>query len=263
MGILNKLVSFAVGIPSFTVLMVASVWMQQWGNTSPNSCKLAETFINDYFCFHSGSLDRLKVLPNICPQFTANLMTAIADNYFGVTKKEFLFPPKRLLNIIIFWISNHSSLCTAAQEKAAILPPGAIAMDAVTPIAGLLKWCVLAPIYKEDSAEYSRLHLALLNSILEIPRSSPPKAIYAQHLAYCINPILTYAGDLKTKQELKLNQILSESALQMSLDRFAQAIQVAYSMCSIYGHVDDFFNQLKQLPFNKSLNIVINTYKKE
>lgn len=158
-------------------------------------------------------------------------------------------------------ISNNSSLCIAAQQRQAALPPGAIAMEATTPIAGLLKWCILAPIYKQDVNLYSRLHLALLNGILEVPRTTPPKAIYAQHLAHSINPILMYVNDLKNKQELKLDQILNEDCLQLSLDRFAQAVQVAYSVNSIYGHVDDLFNQLKQLPFNKLLSIVINTYK--
>ncbi|KAJ8938353.1 hypothetical protein NQ318_000145 [Aromia moschata] len=95
---------------------------------------------------------------------------------------------------------------------------------------GLLKWCILAPIYKQDSVAYSNLHLALLNNILEIPRTNPPKAIYAQNLACCISPILGYVNDLKNKHELKLDQILNEDSLQLSLDRLAQAIQVAYSV---------------------------------
>lgn len=105
LGILSKLVSVAVGIPSQTILMMASVWMQQLGNTSLNCCKLAESLVQDYFYFSPHSTERLKNLPNISPQFTANLMTAMSENYFAVSKRELLFPPKNLLEIITFWVS--------------------------------------------------------------------------------------------------------------------------------------------------------------
>ncbi|KAJ8919662.1 hypothetical protein NQ315_006190 [Exocentrus adspersus] len=260
LGILSKLVSVGMGIPSQTILMMASVWMQQLGSFSQNSCKLAESLVQDYFYFSPESTERLKSLPSMCPQFTANFMTAISENYFSMSRREVSCPPKNLLEILKYWISNNYSLCIAAQQRPAVLPPGAIAMEPTTPIAGLLKWCILAPIYKQDINLYSELHLALLNSILEIPRTNPPKAIYAQHLAHSINPILAYVNDLKNKQELKLDKILNEDALQLSLDRYAQAVQVAHSVNAIYGHVDDLFNQLKQLPFNKLLSIVISTY---
>lgn len=134
-------------------------------------------------------------------------------------------------------------------------------MEATTPIAGLLKWCVLAPLHKQNDQLFAELHLALLNNITEIPSNFPSKAIYAQNIAVPINPILNYVSDLKNKQDLKLDQLLNESCLQLALDRYAQAIQVAYSVNAIYGHVDDLFHQLKLLPFNKLMNIVINTYK--
>lgn len=141
------------------------------------------------------------------------------------------------------------------------LPPGAIAMEATTPIAGLLKWCILAPIFRQHDKCYSELHLAILNSIMESSNTYPSKAIYAQHLAAPINPILSYVSDLKNKQELKLNQLLNEDFLQLSLDRFAQSIQVTFSTNVLYGHLDDFFYQLKLLPFNKLMSIIINSYK--
>lgn len=141
------------------------------------------------------------------------------------------------------------------------LPPGAIAMEATTPVAGLLKWCILAPIHRQHDQCYNDLHLAILNSIMETPSTYPPKMIYAQHLAAPINPILSYVNDLKNKQDLKLDQLLNEDSLQLALDRFAQSIQVAFSANALYGHVDDFFHQLKILPFNKLMSIIINNYK--
>ncbi|XP_056636858.1 integrator complex subunit 15 [Diorhabda carinulata] len=261
-NILIKLTSVSIGIPSSKILSSASAWMQQLGNTSPNSCKLAEGIIQDYFHFYVSNTDKILVLPKISPQFTANFLTAVAENYFNPLKKEVLFPPQVLLETITLWISQNPNLCTAAQHKQALLPPGAIAMEATTPIAGLFRWCILAPIHKQTNDHYNNLHLALLNSVTNIQRTVPPKAIYAQHVTQSINPILSYVNDLKNKQDLKLDQILNEDALQLCLDRFAQAVQIINSVNAMYGHVDDLFYQLKLLPFNKLMNIVINNYKK-
>lgn len=104
LGILSKLVSVAIAIPSPTILTSTSVWMQQLGNTSSNCCKLAESLVQDYFYYYQNLSERLKILPTICPQFTANFMTAIAENYFSISKKDKMFPPKMLLETITFWV---------------------------------------------------------------------------------------------------------------------------------------------------------------
>ncbi|XP_072376717.1 integrator complex subunit 15 [Diabrotica undecimpunctata] len=261
--VLSKLVSLAIGIPSTKILASARAWMQQLGNTSPNSCKLAEAIIQDYFYFYKCNIDKITLLPKICPQFTANVLTAITENYFNTRGKEIVFPPDILVETITKWLSENPSLCIAAQQKQALLPVGAISMEATTPIAGLVRWCVLAPIFKKDNDYYNKLHLALLTSIMEIPRTVPPKAVYAQHLVIPINPILAYVNDLKNRQELKLDQILNEDSLQICLDRYAQIVQITQSVKAIYGHIDDLYYQLKMLPFNKIMSIVINNYNKE
>ncbi|CAH0546250.1 unnamed protein product [Brassicogethes aeneus] len=260
-GILSKLISIAVGVSSPVILLSASTWMQQLGCLSANSCKLAEALVHDYFYLIPNAKDRLKTLPDICPQFTANFLTAVAENYYLNSRKDKMFPPKILLEVITMWISENSSLCISAQQKQAALPPGAIAMEVTTPIAGLLRWCILAPLYNQESELYCHLHLALLNSILEIPQTVPAKAIYAQHTIVPISYVMYYVNDLKN-QGLNSEQVLNDEKLQLALDRYAQAIQVALSMKAVYGHVDDLLNQLQHLPYNKLLNIVVNTHKR-
>lgn len=137
-------------------------------------------------------------------------------------------------------------------------------MEATTPIAGLLRWCILAPIYNQDNEFYSHLHLALLNNILEIPVTNPPKAICAQHLTMSIIPhILAQYNKFNKQENFKIDLVIVNNNLQIALDRFAQAIQVALSVNAIYGHLDDLFNQLQQLPYNKLLNIVIGVHNKQ
>lgn len=147
------------------------------------------------------------------------------------------------------------------------LPPGAIAMEATTPLAGLLKWCILAPIYNQDSDLHGQLHLGLISSILEIPSVTPPRAISAQHLVLPVGSIHRYA--LETHSKLKRGEggvdrhklLKEDQTLQLCLDRFAQAVQVALSVKCVYGNIDDLFTQLQQLPQNRLLQIVIGTHK--
>nr|AEE62759.1 unknown [Dendroctonus ponderosae] len=254
-GILGKLVSLAIGIPSPIILISASTWMQQIGNTSPSSCKLVEALVFDYAHLAPNLQDKMTDLPKIAPEFTANFLTGVAENYY-VPKKNPMFPPEVLLKYAADWLTENCTLCMAPQAKAPLLPPGAIAMEATTPIAGLLRWCILAPIYKQDQDVYTKLYLALLNSIAEIPTANPPRAINVQHLTVIVNLLHNY---VKTRESTV--SVLVDPALQLALDRFGQAIQVALSVNAIYGHLNELFNSLHKLPFNKLMSIVLNKYK--
>ncbi|GLV33957.1 uncharacterized protein CBL_11160 [Carabus blaptoides fortunei] len=278
--ILCKLVSMSVCVPAPAVLHAAGIWMQQLGNTSAHSLQLAKSLVNDYFVFTPSAVSRLRTLPDSAPQFTANFLTAVAEIYLTDKRTTFTPPPACLLETITQWVSDNYKLCTAAQNIQSSLPSGAIQMAAITPLAGLLKWCILAPVHyvtsqydsssslvsktvkaqrNEDCQKhYAQLHLALLESLLETgPRTGPATAVCAQHLVTVIQPLQNQIAEL-----LRLGKSIStEPALQISLDRLAQAIQVALATHCIYGNTQDLLNQLDQLPDNRLLKIVINTHK--
>lgn len=153
----------------------------------------------------------------------------------------------------------------AGQQIESALPPGAIAMEATTPIAGLIKWCVLAPLQDQDSDLYSQLHLSLLNNILGVPVANPARAVIAQHLAAPCGNIIRFVAELhaKNKGEVgydKLAALKSNNSLQLALDRLAQAVQVCFSASCVYGNLDDLVNQLQQLPQTRLLDIVVHKY---
>lgn len=105
-GILSKLISLAIGANCSAVLKSAGTWMQQLGNMSQNSCKLAEAIVRDYFILIPGSTDRLKLIREIAAEFTANFLTAVGEIYFTDNKKGCLnFPPQSLLEVICHWVS--------------------------------------------------------------------------------------------------------------------------------------------------------------
>lgn len=110
--ILSKLVSIAIAIPSANILISTSAWMQQLGNTSQNSCKLAQALLQDYFYYNHNSVDKIKTLPSISQQFTANFMTALAESYFSISKKDICFPSIMLVEIVTSWVSFELQLIT-------------------------------------------------------------------------------------------------------------------------------------------------------
>lgn len=124
------------------------------------------------------------------------------------------------------------------------------------------RWCILAPLHyagpsnNSDSATpnhnplespfYSRLHLALLESLLDCytpssgfhhaAASDRENIISAQHLAVIVEPITRWLKELN-RMEDEVARFRGETALQLALDRFAQVIQVALVTNCVYGNI--------------------------
>ncbi|PNF13616.1 hypothetical protein B7P43_G17430 [Cryptotermes secundus] len=286
--LLIKLVSMASSTKNVPVLTATGMWMQKLGCTSKYSLDLAQGLVKDYFVLIPKAVSGLQDLPQLAPQFTANFLTAVAEMY-GVVEKRHIFspPPDTLLEVITQWVSDNPTLCLAALmvNLQLALPLGGVPMAAITPFAGLFKWCILAPLHyvsqtstsdiptsdcnSSESPLYSRLHLALLESLLECYAPSPglhcadasaTENISAQHIAAIIEPIVRWLKD-RTRMENESARIRGELALHMALDRLAQVIQVALVTHSVYGNIQELFSQLEMLPENRLLQIVINTHR--
>lgn len=81
--LLVKLVSISISTRSKPVLSAAGIWMQQLGCTSSYSLELAKGIVDDYFILVPEAVERLRDLPQLAPQFTANFLTAVAELYSG------------------------------------------------------------------------------------------------------------------------------------------------------------------------------------
>lgn len=287
--LLIKLVSMASSTKNVPVLTATGIWMQHLGCTSKFSLDLAQGLVKDYFVLIPKAVSGLQDLPQLAPQFTANFLTAVAEMY-GVVEKRYIFspPPDTLLEVITQWVSDNPTLCLAALlvNLQLVLPTGGVPVVAITPFAGLFKWCVLAPLHyasplntndnmtsnhnTSESPFYSRLHLALLESLLECYTPSPglhhagasgsENIISAQHLAVIVEPITRWLKELN-RMEDEAARMRGETALQLALDRFAQVIQVALVTHCVYGNIQELFGQLEMLPENRLLRIVINTHR--
>lgn len=180
-------------------------------------------------------------------------MTSVADLYLN--KSDLQQPPDMLLEVFTDWVSDNPTLCLANQPPLA-LPPGAISMPVVTPLAGLIRWCVLAPIYEvpgNESKTYSRLHLAILQSLMQTPPAAT--SLNALHLGTIINA-------LKQKSEqMGATRSETDDRMQISLERFAQSIQLALTSRAMSGNVTQLLCRLETLPHNTLLQIVIKAHK--
>ncbi|XP_029707687.1 integrator complex subunit 15 [Aedes albopictus] len=257
-SVLNKLISTAVSGSIAPLLCAAGTWMQQLGCTSPPSLELAQCIVKDFVIFSNKSSEQLKSLPMVAPRFAANFMTAVTDLYLNGVKGQLVAPPDLLLDVITEWVSENPALCLASQQPMA-LPTGAIAMPVVTPLAGLIRWCVLSMMITKKQDLYSKLHLAVLQSLLEAtpPATAPPSALNAQHLALIINSLQAEMESL-----LKAGKSLNEEYIHSCLERFAQAVQVGLTSRCIFGNIPQLVCRLETLPSkNKLLQIVINANK--
>lgn len=251
--LLVKLVSLSISINNSSVLSATAVLIQQVGCTSKFSIQLAQGLVNDHFILVPKGNSSLQDLPTIAPLFTANFLTAVAEIYYGTDKSCLVPPPSRLLEVVTLWVADNPSLCITALiiNLQPALPLGGIPMPAVTPYAGLFKWCVLSPLYApiEDYSLYSQLHLALLNSLFENEKSvSGNNVISTQSLSTIVSLIIKTEGDNKTKQ-------------QDSINIFAQAVHMALHTRCVYGNKQDMLTQLELLSSNQLMSIVINEHR--
>lgn len=290
--ILSILASMAVSASSTPVLLAVGVWLQQMGCSSSQSLQLVENVIRDHFYLNTSNQLALRSLANTAPQFVSNFITAVTELYMHDAQGSTKLPPKNLLEVITAWVYSNPTLCMSAQLNPAALPSGSIPMAAVTPLAGLIHWCALAPLYIDDDAEmvevpvpvkkiklegendraiiktvtnkpltecelYIKLHLGVLHSLRAGRRThGPPTAVNAQHLAALAPIVQGYAhGVLKRGGKLQ-----TDTKLQDSLDRIGQAVQVALANGCVYGNMSNLLAALDTLPENRLLRIIIKTH---
>ncbi|XP_063700545.1 integrator complex subunit 15 [Culicoides brevitarsis] len=256
-NVLTKLTSTAISAQLSQVLNCVGTLMQQVGFSSLTSIELAKSLVQDFVVFSSKASTQLTELPKITPRFACNFMTAVTCLYLieATQKSPLLEPPSLLLELFTSWITENPSLCLASQQPL-MLPTGMLSMPNETPFAGLIRWsCVSALISTKEI--YSKLHLSLLQSLLQAkPLAGPPVALNAQHLQLIVT-ILQYRMEELGKAAEK------SEAVQLSMERFAQCIQVAIASQCIYGNIPQLMMRLETLrPTNQLMHIVISNYKK-
>lgn len=239
------------------ILRTAGTWMQQLGPTSEPCLELSRRLVEDFISFSKKCSDQLRTLPQVAPRFTLNFMTSVTDLYLHEQKNgQQQMPPDLLLEIFTDWLTDNPALCSVVHPPL-LLPQGAISMPLVTPLAGLISWCVLAPIYQAapESPCYNRLHLAILQSFLHNRNAATTAAASTTLNALHLTAII---ASLKQRSERMESD---NERLQIALDRFGQSIQLALTARTLFGNLAQFMCRLETLPANHLLQIVIKSHK--
>ncbi|XP_068142104.1 integrator complex subunit 15 [Drosophila tropicalis] len=254
--LLSRLISTAVSGSVAPLLSSAGTWMQQVGCKTPPSLEVAQNIVSDFILFSKKTPEQLKQLPLVGPQFAANFMVAVADLYLNEQRDGALIPPPdALLDAITEWITENPTLCQASQQPL-VLPAGAIAMPFATPISGLLRWAVLAPLISQRSA-YSNLHLSLLQTLQQLVCSGEAAALHAQDLMQIVKSLQNHCSRLA---EANLSPD-ADAAYQKCMERFAQAVQIALNSNCITNPIQ-LLCMLEALPPHALMKIVLAARKK-
>ncbi|KAK0096078.1 hypothetical protein PV326_006527 [Microctonus aethiopoides] len=131
------------------LLDAAGLWLQQVGLRSPY-CKELVMHVMNYFLKESpDTKPNFIATSTSSPHFISNLLTVLAYAFKNIN------PPNEILQLVDSWIHTNPNVLTITLSYTPPLPPGAITMPSVLPIAGLLSWCVLHPA-REEAYHYDR-----------------------------------------------------------------------------------------------------------
>uniref|UniRef100_A0A8C7L796 Integrator complex subunit 15 n=1 Tax=Oncorhynchus kisutch TaxID=8019 RepID=A0A8C7L796_ONCKI len=242
MALLGKLVSMAIAVSRVPILECAATWLQR---SHPVYCRrLARVLVDDYCSLLPGSMvPTLNNLSCSCPPFCCQFITAVTTLYDLSTEE--LTPPVQLLQMVVSWIQDQPRLVLITLLNTPPSSSQPIGSLDLTPLAGLVRWCVKAPLaYRRDGKQdlangmteteleagplFSELHLSVLQVLLLLPGVLREKGLLGRLALLQPDQLTSLISDLSGLLE-ELNPLHSDTQthIQLTLDRLAQALQVS------------------------------------
>uniref|UniRef100_U3IM77 Integrator complex subunit 15 n=1 Tax=Anas platyrhynchos platyrhynchos TaxID=8840 RepID=U3IM77_ANAPP len=279
MALLGKLVSMAVAVCRVPVLECAAFWLQR---TPAVYCvRLARALVDDYCNLVPGSIQTLKQIFSASPRFCCQFITAVTALYD--LSSDDLIPPSELLELIVSWIFEDPRLILITFLNTPIAANLPIGFLELTPLTGLIRWCVKAPLaYKRkqkaslsnghpntkmamDSAEgddgdchqlYSKLHLTVLQVLMMLQGHLTEKNLYGRLGLVPFDHVVPLVEEINRLSD-ELNPLNASKEIELALDRLAQALQVAMASGALLCTRDDLRTVCSRLPHNNLLQLVI------
>lgn len=201
-------------------------------------------------------------------------------------------PPLSLLKVVASWVGKNPDLClltcptsllTAGCLRGSLAPAEPTPLP-LGPILGLLRWVVLMPLacdsitcdrhtYHESRLLYSQLHLAIIEAFLlagkdkEDPQdemelepgevmdeSDSHHLIKGTDLKELTQDMSKLIDRLKTAE---FSHSIIDQQVQLSIDRFAQTLQVAIATGCLSSTKDELVSLCNLLPASRLLSTVI------
>eukprot|EP00062_Callorhinchus_milii_P009158 gi/632952623/ref/XP_007891952.1/ PREDICTED: uncharacterized protein C7orf26 homolog [Callorhinchus milii] len=280
LAMLGKLVSMAIAICRVPILECAALWMQR---THAVFCvRLVKVLVEDYCILVPGSVQTLKQIVHASPRFCCQFITAVTTLYDLST--DDLIPPRDLLEMVVSWVFDDPRLILITfLNSSANLPLGFLEL---TPLPGLIRWCVLAPLaykrnrktslaqssmnghsnkickdFENDTDKdmqilYSKLHLSVLQVLMILQGHLTEKNLYGRLELVIFNHVERLVGDIsKLTKDLNPSNPVKEA--ELTLDRLAQALQVSIASGALLCTRDDLRSICSALPHNNLLQLVL------
>ncbi|XP_076839274.1 integrator complex subunit 15 [Brachyhypopomus gauderio] len=271
MGMLGKLVSMAIAVCRVPILECAATWLQR--SHSAWCVRLARALVDDYCALVPCSI---ATLHNICaasPRFCCQLVTAIAALY-DFSSDE-LTPPTALLEMLVGWIAEDPRLLLLTFINTPLTSSLPIGCLEVTPLMGLLRWCVKAPLAYQrgrkllltnSQAEtdkgtgceelYSKLHLSILQVFLMLQVHLTEQNLLGRLAVLQVESVAALTEEVSRLAD-ELNPLHAANQIQLGLDRLAQALQVAMATGALLCTREDLRTLCSRLPHNNLLQLVM------
>ncbi|XP_015215558.1 integrator complex subunit 15 isoform X2 [Lepisosteus oculatus] len=279
MAMLGKLVSMAVAVCRVPILECAALWLQR---THAIYCvRLAKVLVDDYCSLVPGSVQTLQQIFSASPRFCCQFITAVTA-LFDMSSDD-LIPPNDLLEMVVTWIFDDPRLTLITFLNTPIsanLPVGCLDL---TPLVGLVRWCVKAPLAykrnrkpaltnghisklsKEEKEEegvgdrdllYSKLHLSILQVLMMLQVHLTEKNLFGRLGLLVFDHMVQLVEELSRLVD-ELNPLNATKETELSLDRLAQALQVAVASGALLCTREDLRSLCSRLPHNNLLQLVL------
>ncbi|XP_061080845.1 integrator complex subunit 15-like isoform X2 [Conger conger] len=276
MAMLGKLVSMAVAVCRVPVLECAASWLQR--SPAPHCMRLATVLVDDYCSSAPSPAHALRDIVSVSPRFCCQFITAVTAVYDLST--DDLIPSSDLLEMVVTWVHDNPRLTLLTFLGAPIpssRPPGALDP---TPLLGLVRWCIKSPLaYKRhrkplqapDSGAahalgpaeggrdprslYSMLHLSVLQILVSLRADLTELQLYGRVGVMSLEHVAKLVGELAYLVD-ELNPGDSTAETELSLNRLAQALQVAMAGGALLCSREDLRCLCSRLPYNSLLQLV-------
>uniref|UniRef100_UPI00358EA77D integrator complex subunit 15 isoform X2 n=1 Tax=Myxine glutinosa TaxID=7769 RepID=UPI00358EA77D len=142
LSLLSRLLSMAVAVAHAPVLDCTAVWMQR--TPVPFCTELVQSLVEDYCSLVPVVITTLQQAVTTSPRFCCQLITAITTLY-DLSSGAFT-PPPNLLNVVVTWVCEKPQLTLHNFLNSPIPASSPQGFLDLTPLAGLITWCVLSPL---------------------------------------------------------------------------------------------------------------------
>ncbi|XP_046897774.1 uncharacterized protein C7orf26 homolog [Hypomesus transpacificus] len=278
MALLCKLVSMAIAVGRVSILECAATWLQR----SHRGCcvRLARVLVDDYCSLVPGSVPTLRNIHRSSPRFCCQFITAVTTLY-DLSSGE-LCPPVDLVSMVMSWLQEDPSLILITFLNTPVSASQPISSLDLTPLAGLVRWCVKAPLaYRREGkpsltngttdvgALFSALHLSVLQVLLLLPAVLTDKGILGRLALLQLDQLSLLTSDLARLLENThshthadtLSDIhadaLGDTHAQLCVDRLAQALQVSMATGALLCSREELRVLCSRLPHSNLLQLVM------